>query len=121
MTEDLEPRDSGPALPSHAQVVVIGGGIIGCSVAYHLTKLGWRDGNPRQGSRPLHPFYAVVTKVYAERTHPGHSYPAYRIIAGGCNAASLALLPPLITFCHRASSNGCIWPCLTLVSPAQRW
>src|SRR5256885_16299224 len=31
------------ALPSHAQVVVIGGGIAGCSVAYHLTKLGWRD------------------------------------------------------------------------------
>jgi glycine/D-amino acid oxidase-like deaminating enzyme len=23
--------------------VVIGGGIAGCSVAYHLTKLGWRD------------------------------------------------------------------------------
>jgi 4-methylaminobutanoate oxidase (formaldehyde-forming) len=31
------------ALPSHARVVVIGGGIAGCSVAYHLTKLGWRD------------------------------------------------------------------------------
>ena len=30
-------------LPSHARVVIIGGGIIGCSVAYHLTKLGWRD------------------------------------------------------------------------------
>ena len=30
-------------LPSHAQVVIVGGGIIGCSVAYHLTKLGWRD------------------------------------------------------------------------------
>ena len=30
-------------LPSHAQVVIIGGGIVGCSVAYHLTKLGWRD------------------------------------------------------------------------------
>ncbi|MGD9279833.1 MAG: FAD-dependent oxidoreductase [Desulfobacterales bacterium] len=26
-----------------AQVVVIGGGIIGCSIAYHLTKLGWKD------------------------------------------------------------------------------
>jgi 4-methylaminobutanoate oxidase (formaldehyde-forming) len=30
-------------LPSHARVVIIGGGIVGCSVAYHLTKLGWRD------------------------------------------------------------------------------
>ncbi|MCP4359861.1 MAG: FAD-dependent oxidoreductase [Chloroflexi bacterium] len=29
--------------PSQAQVVIIGGGIIGCSVAYHLTKLGWTD------------------------------------------------------------------------------
>ncbi len=31
------------ALPAHAQVVIIGGGIVGCSVAYHLTKLGWKD------------------------------------------------------------------------------
>ena len=31
------------ALPAHARVVIIGGGVIGCSVAYHLTKLGWKD------------------------------------------------------------------------------
>ncbi len=30
-------------LPSHAQIVIIGGGIVGCSVAYHLTKLGLQD------------------------------------------------------------------------------
>jgi 4-methylaminobutanoate oxidase (formaldehyde-forming) len=30
-------------LPREAQAVVIGGGIIGCSVAYHLGRLGWRD------------------------------------------------------------------------------
>ena len=30
-------------VPKKAQVVIVGGGIIGCSVAYHLTKLGWKD------------------------------------------------------------------------------
>ncbi|MCB1740164.1 MAG: FAD-dependent oxidoreductase [Gammaproteobacteria bacterium] len=30
-------------LPDKARVVIIGGGVIGCSVAYHLTALGWRD------------------------------------------------------------------------------
>jgi monoamine oxidase len=29
--------------PSRARVVVIGGGIVGCRTAYHLTRLGWRD------------------------------------------------------------------------------
>src|SRR3954454_15254187 len=30
-------------LPGRSHVVIIGGGIVGCSVAYHLTKLGWTD------------------------------------------------------------------------------
>ena len=30
-------------VPKKARVVIVGGGIIGCSVAYHLTKLGWKD------------------------------------------------------------------------------
>ena len=30
-------------LPTTARAVIIGGGIIGCSVAYHLGKLGWTD------------------------------------------------------------------------------
>ena len=30
-------------LPKRARVVIVGGGVIGCSVAYHLGKLGWRD------------------------------------------------------------------------------
>ncbi len=29
--------------PRHAKAVIIGGGVIGCSLAYHLTRLGWRD------------------------------------------------------------------------------
>jgi glycine cleavage system T protein len=30
-------------LPKHARVVIVGGGVIGCSIAYHLGKLGWSD------------------------------------------------------------------------------
>ena len=39
-SSDTEP------FPSQAHVVVIGGGVIGCSVAYHLTKLGERHVSP---------------------------------------------------------------------------
>ena len=30
-------------MKTQAQVVVIGGGVVGCSVLYHLTKYGWKD------------------------------------------------------------------------------
>jgi glycine cleavage system T protein len=30
-------------LPARAQVVIVGGGIVGCSTAYHLAKRGWTD------------------------------------------------------------------------------
>ena len=31
------------SLPSHARAVIVGGGIMGCSVAYHLAREGWRE------------------------------------------------------------------------------
>lgn len=31
------------SFPTQAQVVIVGGGVIGCSLAYHLTQLGMRD------------------------------------------------------------------------------
>jgi len=36
-------RAAGSRLPERAQVVIVGGGVIGCSVAYHLAHLGWTD------------------------------------------------------------------------------
>src|SRR5690348_16564715 len=43
MTEDLPGSVASPALPPRARVVIIGGGVIGASVAYHLAQLGWTD------------------------------------------------------------------------------
>ena len=37
------PNQSASSLPTRARVVIIGGGVIGSSIAYHLSKLGWRD------------------------------------------------------------------------------
>ena len=41
--EKEEEEDRLSAFPQQARVVVVGGGIVGCSVAYHLAELGWRD------------------------------------------------------------------------------
>ena len=33
----------GKNLPSHAKVVIIGGGVVGCSILFHLAKFDWKD------------------------------------------------------------------------------
>ena len=43
MEDNQTTEKSANELPAHAQVVIIGGGVIGCSTAYHLAKLGWKD------------------------------------------------------------------------------
>src|SRR5262249_17244649 len=42
---DDRPRlidSSDMSVPASARAVVVGGGVVGCSIAYHLAKLGWR-------------------------------------------------------------------------------
>ena len=44
MPEIIKDAESGgKKLPSHAKVVVIGGGVVGCSILFHLAKFGWKD------------------------------------------------------------------------------
>jgi 4-methylaminobutanoate oxidase (formaldehyde-forming) len=41
--EEVRAAMTNAKIPESARAVVIGGGVMGCSVAYHLTKQGWRD------------------------------------------------------------------------------
>ena len=39
----MTPDEGIEIMRKHAQAVVIGGGLVGCSILYHFAKLGWRD------------------------------------------------------------------------------
>lgn len=39
----MSTADNNRCLPDRARVVIIGGGVAGCSIAYHLVQLGWTD------------------------------------------------------------------------------
>ncbi len=39
----IDPETAAGPVPSRAQVVIVGGGVTGCSIAYHLAHLGWTD------------------------------------------------------------------------------
>ncbi len=43
MPEIQKDATGGKKLPSHAKVVIIGGGVVGCSILFHLAKFGWKD------------------------------------------------------------------------------
>ncbi len=43
MPEIVKEGANKAALPSHAKVVIVGGGVVGCSILFHLTKFGWKD------------------------------------------------------------------------------
>ncbi len=43
MPEFVKEGATRAALPSHAKVVIIGGGVVGCSILFHLAKFGWKD------------------------------------------------------------------------------
>ena len=61
-------------LPAHASVVVIGGGIMGCSTLYHLARDGVSDAillerNQLTSGTTWHSAAQVRASVWAERRH----------------------------------------------------
>ncbi len=43
MPEFVKEGATKAALPGHAKVVIIGGGVVGCSILFHLAKFGWKE------------------------------------------------------------------------------
>ncbi len=43
MPEFVKEGATKASLPTHTKVAIIGGGVVGCSILYHLTKFGWKD------------------------------------------------------------------------------
>ena len=43
MPEFVKEGATKKSLPSHTKVAIIGGGVVGCSILYHLSKFGWKD------------------------------------------------------------------------------
>ena len=80
---------TGKTIKSQARVVVIGGGIAGCSTLYHLTREGWTDvvllerdeltsGSTWHAAAQVTQFAANQTMVALKR----HSIDLYRELAG---------------------------------------
>ena len=74
MVKEMTSSTGTDSIPDRAQVVIVGGGIIGCSVAYHLTKLGWRDVVLLERAQltagtTWHAAGLVVTGTFATETH----------------------------------------------------
>ncbi|MEM8819199.1 MAG: FAD-dependent oxidoreductase [Pseudomonadota bacterium] len=53
--------DPNTPLPTHAQVVIIGGGIMGCGLAYHLAHEGWTDIILLEKAEPMIPPPMITT------------------------------------------------------------
>ncbi|RYG91784.1 FAD-dependent oxidoreductase [Loktanella sp. IMCC34160] len=43
LNKQTDDSSRGKPLPSHAKAVIIGGGVVGCSILFHLSKFGWKD------------------------------------------------------------------------------
>lgn len=108
-------------IPTHAEIVIIGGGVIGASIAYHLTKLGKKDvvliergqltserhGTPPAGdAAPHHPHYdrSVPLRHPALRFAGRRDRTGYRVPPNG--SLPVARTPERLTEISRLVSLG---------------
>ena len=113
-------------MESQAKLVIIGAGIVGCSAAYHLTRLGWRDivvidqgKRPSFGGSSSHApggmFQTNGSKLMTEMAHYGVHFYDELVNGEGLNGAMLnggiefARTPERLAELHRRCTIGHSW------------
>ena len=73
-------------LPAHAEIVIVGGGVVGASIAYHLTRLGKRD---------VVRLDAWAKRRFGEAAPPGNAQPVGG--ASGSSGSTMRATSPSVT------------------------
>ena len=100
-------------LPASAKIVIIGGGIVGCSAAYHLGKLGWTDVLLLERGKLTSRLDLARRRPRRPAAHQRQHHPAARLFASSSTTGSRRR-PGLATGWKR---NGG----LRLACNAERW
>ena len=100
------PAMADPVLPQRARVVVVGGGVIGCSVAYHLAHMGWTD----------------VVLLERDQLTSGTTWHAAAI--GGCGIIAAVLVHNLFENLHVLNFGvhmSAVWGLLPVLATRRGW
>ena len=98
-----------PTLPNQARAVIIGGGVIGASCAYNLTKLGWDDG--KHSNPPEIPLPGGLPSS----TYISTSSIAPHSLARSTSHSLHTLVPPVVLLESNTYTSGTTWHAAGLV------
>ncbi len=115
-------------MKSSAQVVVVGGGVVGASVLYHLTKAGWTDvvllerkqltaGSTWHAAGGMHTLNGDPNVARLQQ----YTVNLYKEIEAESGQNCGIHLPGGLQLARRSGSTGCAWPRREVATWACTW